>query len=100
LTWAGFVSVKDAYDWEPGSYMDGLEASGILGVEGPLWTETVQTMSDIEYMAFPRLPGIAELAWSPKGQSWDEYRQRLASHGKQMEAMGISFFRSPDVDWE
>ena len=100
LTWAGFISVKDSYDWEPGGYMDGLEESDILGVEGPLWTETVQTMKDIEYMTFPRLPGIAELAWSPKGQSWDEYRQRLASHGKRLEAMGINFFRSPDIDWE
>lgn len=100
LTWAGFVTVKDAYDWEPGSYMDGLEESDILGIEGPLWTETVQTMQDIEYLTFPRLAGIAELAWSPKGHSWEEYRQRLASHGKRMEAMGVNFFRSPDVDWQ
>ena len=99
LDWAGLVSVKDSYDWEPGSYMDGLEESQILGIEAPLWTETVQTMNDIEYMTFPRLLGVAELAWSPKGQSWDEYRQRLAAHGKRMEAMGINFFKSPDVDW-
>jgi hexosaminidase len=100
LDWAGLISVKDAYDWEPGSYMDGLEESDILGLEAPLWTETVQTMKDIEYMTFPRLLGIAELAWSPKGQQWEEYRQRLAVHGKYMDAMGINFFKSPDVDWE
>jgi hexosaminidase len=100
LDWAGLISVKDAYDWEPGSYMDGLEETDILGLEAPLWTETVLTMKDIEYMTFPRLPGIAELAWSPKGQTWEEYRQRLAAHGKRMEAMGINFFRSPDVEWE
>jgi len=99
LDWAGLVSVKDSYDWEPGSYMEGLEESDILGLEAPLWTETVRTMKDIEYMVFPRLIGIAELAWSPKGQSWEEYRQRLAAHGKFMEAMGINFFRSSDVDW-
>ena len=100
LDWAGLISVKDAYDWEPASYMEGLEERDILGLEAPLWTETILTMRDIEYMAFPRLPGIAELAWSPKGQSWQEYRQRLASHGRHMEAMGINFFRSPEVDWE
>ena len=99
LDWAGLVSVKDAYTWEPGSFMDGLAESDILGLEAPLWTETILTMRDIEYMTFPRLPGIAELAWSPRGQSWEEYRQRLAVHGKRMEAMGINFFRSPDVDW-
>ena len=100
LDWAGLVSVKDSYDWEPDSFMEGLEESDILGLEAPLWTETVQTMKDIEYMTFPRIPGVAELAWSPKGESWDEYRQRLATHGKRMEAMGINFFKSPDVDWE
>lgn len=100
LDWAGLISVKDAYDWEPGSYMEGLEERDILGLEAPLWTETILTMRDIEYMAFPRLPGIAELAWSPKGQSWEEYRRRLATHGERMQAMGINFFRSPDVEWE
>jgi hexosaminidase len=100
LDWAGLISVKDSYDWEPASYMEGLEESDILGLEAPLWTETVLTMKDIEYMSFPRLLGVAELAWSPRGQNWEEYRQRLAAHGKRMEAMGINFFKSPDVDWE
>jgi hexosaminidase len=100
LDWAGLVSVKDAYDWEPATYIEGLEESDILGLEAPLWTETVRTMKDIEYMTFPRLLGVAELAWSPKGQSWEEYRQRLAAHGERMEAMDINFFKSPDVGWE
>jgi hexosaminidase len=100
LDWAGPVSVRDSYAWEPGSYMDGLKESDILGIEAPLWTETILTMKDIEYMAFPRLIGLAELAWSPKGQRWEEYQQRLAAHGKRMEAMGINFYKSPDVKWE
>jgi hexosaminidase len=100
LDWAGLVSVKDSYDWEPGSYREDIEESDILGLEAPLWTETVRTMKDIEYMVFPRLLGVAERAWSPAGQCWDDYRQRLAAHGPRMEAMGINFFRSPDVDWE
>jgi len=100
LVWAGFVSVKTSYDWEPGRYIEGLEEDDILGIEAALWTETIRTMKDIEYMAFPRLPGLAELAWSPKGHSWEEYRQRLAVHGKRMEEIEINFFKSPDVDWE
>jgi hexosaminidase len=100
LDWAALISVKDAYDWDPGSYMDGLEEADILGLEAPLWTETVVTMKDIEYLSFPRVIGVAELAWSSKGQNWEEYRQRLAAHGKRMEVMGINFYKSPDVDWE
>src|SRR5215213_1603078 len=100
LDWAALIPVKDAYDWEPSHFMDGLEEADILGLEAPLWTETVLTMKDIEYLTFPRLLGVAELAWSPKGQNWEEYRQRLAAQGQFMEAMGINFYRSPDVDWE
>jgi hexosaminidase len=100
LTWAGLISVKDSYDWDPANYMEGLEEKDILGIEAPLWTETVVTMKDIEFMAFPRLPGLAELAWSPNGQGWDEYKQRLAMHGRHMEALDINFFKSPDVNWE
>jgi len=100
LDWAGTISVKDSYNWEPGSYMDGLEEGDILGIEAPLWSETLGTMEDIEYMAFPRLAGIAELAWSRKGQGWEEYRKRLALHGAHMQAMRINFYKSPEVDWE
>jgi hexosaminidase len=100
LDWAGLISVRNAFEWEPGSYMEGLQEQDILGIEAPLWTETILTMKDIEYMTFPRLIGIAELAWSPNGQSWEDYRRRLAAHGGRMEALGINFYRSPDIDWE
>ncbi len=100
LDWAALISVKDAYDWDPTGYMDQLEERDILGIEAPLWSETLITMKDIEYLAFPRLAGIAELAWSPKPDTWDEYRKRLAKHGQHMEAMGINFYRTPEVDWE
>ena len=100
LDWAGLISVKESYDWEPSSYMHLLEEDDILGIEAPLWSETLITIKDVEYLAFPRLPGLAELAWSPKGQSWDEYQKRLAAHGKHMDALGINFYRSPEINWE
>ena len=99
LDWAGLIGVKDSYDWEPGSYMEGLVEEDILGIEAPLWSETAVTMKDVEYLAFPRLLSIAELAWSPKGQNWDDFRRRLGAHGKRMEAMGINFYRSPEIHW-
>jgi hexosaminidase len=43
---------------------------------------------------------MAELAWSPKGQDWAEFRQRIGKHGKRMEALGINFYRSPEIDWD
>jgi hexosaminidase len=51
-------------------------------------------------MAFPRLPGIAELGWSPaSGHDWGRYRTRLAAQGPRWDAMGIGYYRSPEVPW-
>jgi hexosaminidase len=100
LDWAGHVEVQRSYDWDPGTYLDGAPADSILGVEAPLWSETIQTNSDIDFMAFPRLLGIAELGWSPEStHDWANYRMRLAAQGPRMTAFGIGFYRSPQVDW-
>jgi hexosaminidase len=101
LDWAGYVDVIKAYDWEPTQELDGVNESAILGVEAPLWSETLETLADVEYMAFPRLIGISEIGWSPKtNRDWLEYSERLASHGARLETMGINFYRSPQVPWK
>ena len=66
LQWAGLVPVRDAYDWEPTSYLAGVGEAQVIGVEAPLWAETLRTLKEIEYMVLPRLPGIAEIGWSPR----------------------------------
>ncbi|WP_328687732.1 beta-N-acetylhexosaminidase [Streptomyces caniferus] len=100
LSWAGYVGVQRSYDWDPGSYLDGAPAGSVLGVEAPLWSETLSTSAHIEYMAFPRLPGIAELGWSPaRTHDWDDYKVRLAAQGPRWDALGIDYFRSPEVPW-
>ena len=94
LNWAGNVSVEQAYTWDPATVQPGIPEAAILGVEAPLWSETVRTRADLEYLVFPRLLGIAEIGWSPAaGRSWGEYRQRLAGHAVRLEALGVNFYR-------
>ncbi|WP_031478544.1 beta-N-acetylhexosaminidase [Streptomyces bicolor] len=101
LDWAGLVEVKRSYDWDPGTYLPGAPASAIRGVEAPLWTETIAKSADIEYMAFPRLAGAAELGWSPAStHEWEAYKVRLAAQGPRWEALGIGYYRSPQVPWQ
>ncbi|MFF7729695.1 beta-N-acetylhexosaminidase [Streptomyces sp. NPDC008001] len=100
LQWAGLVEVRQSYDWDPGGYLAGAPASAVAGVEAPLWTETVSTSAQLEYMAFPRLAGIAELGWSPAAtHDWSSYRARLAAQGPRWDALGITYYRSPQVPW-
>ncbi|HUH12385.1 MAG TPA: family 20 glycosylhydrolase, partial [Longimicrobiales bacterium] len=101
LTWAGVNPLRDAYEWEPAELIEGLDPAAIAGLEAPLWTETVGTLSDIEFLAFPRLAAMAELAWSPADATeWKDFRRRLAAHGLRLTALGVNFYRSPEVDWE
>lgn len=100
LHWAAYIEVDSAYIWNPATLVEGIHYENIEGVETPLWSETITNMDEIEYMVFPRLPGYAEIAWSPeKGRSWDEYKIRLGKHGRRMKAMGIDFYKSAKVPW-
>jgi hexosaminidase len=100
LYWAGFIEVDKAYNWEPAEYVEGLNPDAIIGVEAPLWAETIKTVGDIEFLAFPRIIGVAELGWSAKdNRNWDEYKKRLGAHALRLEGMNINYYKSPLVDW-
>ncbi|WP_086728896.1 beta-N-acetylhexosaminidase [Streptomyces carpinensis] len=100
LAWAGYVEVQRSYDWDPGSYLPGAPASAVRGVEAPLWSETLSNSTQIDYMAFPRLPGAAELGWSPAAtHDWNTYKVRLAAQAPRWDALGIGYYRSPQVPW-
>ncbi len=100
LHWAGYIEVLDAYDWDPGTTLEGVDENDILGVEAPLWSETLLTLRDVEYMALPRMAGIAEIAWSPASErDTSDYVKRLAEHGKRWDEMGVNYYRSPQVPW-
>jgi hexosaminidase len=100
LRWAGMVDLRTAYDWDPATYQPGVTEASIIGVEAPLWSETLVKYADFEYMAFPRLLAVAELGWTPQGsRDWEDFRARLVSQGQRLQALGVNFHRSPQVDW-
>ncbi len=101
LHWAGYIEVDKGYSWNPLELVPGITKEQILGIESPLWTETIANIEDLEYMVFPRLPGYAEIGWtSPELRNWEEYKLRLAKHGKRFDARDINFYPSQLVPWE
>ena len=98
--WAGYIEIDSSYIWNPATLVPGIGKENILGVEAPLWTETITNMEELEYMVFPRLPGIAEIGWSPASvRNWNEYKVRLGKHGERFKAMDINFYPSRFVPW-
>jgi len=100
LSWAGLSTTRTSYDWEVADLFGAIPEASIAGVEATLWSETLGTLEDFEYMAFPRLAGVAEFGWSPASvRNWEEYRMRLAAHAARWTALGVNFRRSPQVPW-
>jgi N-acetyl-beta-hexosaminidase len=100
LDWAGRIEVKDSYDWDPATAAEGVAESALLGVEAPLWSETLGTINDVEFLAFPRLAAIAEIAWTAQSRRrWEEFRVRLGEQAPRWTALGLNFYRSPQVPW-
>ncbi|WP_411719951.1 beta-N-acetylhexosaminidase [Mycetocola sp.] len=96
--WAGGpTSVRAAYEWEPAEILPHVAEEKILGVEAPLWTETVASTSDIDYLVFPRLTAVAEIAWSARagtdGRDWDGFADRLDAWYPRFRALGIGAYR-------
>jgi hexosaminidase len=100
LNWAGNVDVHVPYEWDPVKHLPNVGESSILGVEAPIWSETLVTMDDVEFMAFPRLPGVAEVGWSAQGdRRWDDFRTRLGRQAPRWSALGINAYWSPAIEW-
>jgi hexosaminidase len=100
LSWAGYIEVRTAYGWDPATRVTGLDPAAVLGVEAPLWSETLRDLDDIEFMAFPRLPAIAELGWSPAAShDWTSFASRLGAYGPRWTARGVDFYPSPQLVW-
>lgn len=105
LSWAnGPTSVERAYSWEPSDVIDGIEDDDILGVEAPLWTETVRSADDIDHLAFPRIAAAAEAAWSPATgasdlRTWESFRERVGALGPLWTSLGISYYPSDEIPW-
>ena len=100
LHWAAYIEVDEAYKWDPATSVPGLGKESIIGIEGALWTETITNLDEIEYMVFPRLPGYAEIGWTPSSmRNWEEYKYRLAKQTEYFKAMDINYYPSKRVPW-
>lgn len=101
LDWAGLIPVDVAYKWNPETYVEGLSIESILGIEAPLWSETISNSEELEYLAFPRAIGYAELGWSTSENcNWEDYKARLAKQVPFLNRMNVNYYPTELVDWE
>lgn len=107
--WAdGPTDLRSAYQWDPARIVPGLGDAHILGVEAPVWTETIATIEEVERMAFPRLAAVAEIGWSAapadtaevvSTRDFEEFATRVARLAEHWDALGTSYRRVAEVLW-
>lgn len=99
LHWAAYIPVDTAYIWTPEEY--GIPMENILGIEAPLWSETISNIDELEYLAFPRIIGYSELSWSIKeNRDWENYKERLADQAPFLDRMDVKYYPSKLIDWK
>ena len=95
----GPQSITKILAWEPvpEGFTPG-QAAHVLGIEACVWTEFIATERYLQFMTFPRLLALAEVAWRPKGQRDEgEFSKRLEPHIEALRAKGINARRG---EWD
>ena len=95
----GPQSIAKMLAWEP--VPDGFTAQDeahVLGIEACVWTEFIETERYFEFMTYPRLLALAEIAWRRKGPRDEaEFNARLEPHIEALRAKGINARRG---EWD
>lgn len=96
LTYFGNNIMKDLYDYEPVQKEWTPEVSSLLmGVQACMWTEFCNKPEEVDYLIFPRLAALAEVAWTQsKRKDWKKYLVAMDKYNEHLTEKGIVFARS------
>ena len=94
----GLLPLEKVYAYDPCFVAENPEqAKLILGTQGQLWGEYLKDVKKVEYMAYPRLTALAEVAWSPQAaRGYEDFTRRLQIHNHRLDQLGVNYHR-PDA---
>jgi hexosaminidase len=98
LAIGGYTPLDRVYGFEPvPDSLTPTEATHVLGAQGNVWTEYIETPDYVEYMVLPRMLALAEVVWSPKTRrDWNDFVTRLPAQLRRLDALGVRY-RLPEV---
>lgn len=90
----GYLPLKKVYSYNPVSDSLTIEqAKLVYGTQGNLWVEYIQEPEHVEYMMYPRILALAEVAWSaPERKSWEDFYPRALKAVSDLQAKGYHPF--------
>ena len=89
----GFLPLDTVYAFEPvPAALTTEQAVHILGTQGQIWTEYQRNPKNVEYMVFPRLLALAEVAWTPRElKDFADFRARLSRHVERLSVLDVNY---------
>ena len=93
LAIGGFLPLEKVYHFNPiPEELTDKEATYVLGAQGNVWTEYMQTEKQVEYMAFPRVVALSEVVWSsPENKNYTDFINRLEQYQKRLDQLDINY---------
>ena len=93
LAIGGFLPLETVYAYEPvPPALDSLQAKHVLGTQGQIWTEYQRNPKNVEFMVFPRLVALAEVAWTPAGlKNYGDFTARLTKHFARLAVLDVNY---------
>ncbi len=93
LAIGGFLPLEKVYGYSPiPEELTKAESKYVLGAQGNIWTEYLQTEEQVEYMAFPRMLAMSEVVWSdPNRKDYNDFILRLEQFHTRLEALDINY---------
>ncbi|WP_269044666.1 beta-N-acetylhexosaminidase [Paenarthrobacter sp. Z7-10] len=89
------LTLRDVYHFDPvPAQLTAAEAEHVLGGQGNIWTEHMDSPRTVDYFAFPRLCALAEALWSAKGGDFEDFDRRLQLHLARLDALGVEYRRA------
>lgn len=90
----GYLPLKKVYAYDPvPASLTAEQAKLVYGVQGNLWVEYIPTPEHVEYMIYPRMLALAEVAWSaPERKSWPDFHTRALSAVADLQKKGYHSF--------
>ena len=89
----GFLPLDTVYAFEPvPAALTPEQAAHILGTQGQIWTEYQRNPKNVEYMVFPRLLALAEVAWTPRdSRNFADFKARLSVHQRRLGVLDVNY---------
>jgi hexosaminidase len=90
----GFIPIEKIYGYNPvPAELTPKESKHILGTQAQLWSEYIKTWDRLEYMAFPRIAALSEVAWSQvENKDFQDFSKRLKGIKLQYKRAGINLY--------